>query len=539
MLVRFCVGKPSAVTFDIGVFQMRPPSISRLRNLPLRFCAGLGLIALGACTESDQGEMGPQAFLGVPAPGGLELPPQLSVLLDAGFTAPPAKVPPGEEGFTELEGEVIRELAREIVAFSHESRDSGLRMWGRVSGFPAAVATADWVADRYREAGLQRVEVQRYEPDADMWWPDEWEVRLLGNPDLEGGSEDVTLHSAVPARGTEIAGGTLTAPVVFVGDVGDFSDVDVTGKIAVQRRKPTSGAASQRTPIREGAAELFDRGAVAVLNYVDQPGNMHVRDFSGCAHCFNIGGADGAFITAVAERAAAEGHADDVRVRLTLDASMRSGLTAQNVVGIVPGDSDEVVVVNAHLDGWYGASGDNADGLAVQIAMARHFAKAENRQPRTLVFVASGGHHSTGLNGPQNFVSMNPELAGGAVLVLNLEHPAQYLVDPGSFEVQRAEQPLGWGITNLAPFLIELTDRGVERYGMRLRPEYSTGVPGDLGRYAPLGIPRVQGIHAAPLYHTTGDVFESISVEGLERAARFHTFFVKGVAAASREQIQP
>lgn len=61
---------------------MRPPSISRLRNLPLRFCAGLGLIALGACTESDQGEMGPQAFLGVPAPGGLELPPlpALSIL---------------------------------------------------------------------------------------------------------------------------------------------------------------------------------------------------------------------------------------------------------------------------------------------------------------------------------------------------------------------------------------------------------------------------------------------------------------------------
>jgi hypothetical protein len=128
---------------------------------------------------------------------------------------------------------------------------------------------------------------------------------------------------------------------------------------------------------------------------------------------------------------------------------------------------------------------------------------------------------------------------GRAVLVLNLEHPAQYLVDPGSFEVQRTEQPLGWGITNLAPFLVELTDKGVERYGMQLRPQYSTGVPGDLGRYASLGIPRVQGIHAAPLYHTTGDVFESISVEGLERAARFHTFFVKGVAAASREQIQP
>ena len=94
----------------------------------------------------------------------------------------------------------------------------------------------------------------------------------------------------------------------------------------------------------------------------------------------------------------------NLRVRLYLDADTRSGLTAQNVVGIVPGDSDEVVIVNAHLDGWFAAATDNGDGLAVQIALARHFARPENRLARTLVFVASGGHHSTGLNGPQNFV---------------------------------------------------------------------------------------------------------------------------------------
>ncbi len=197
------------------------------------------------------------------------------------------------------------------------------------------------------------------------------------------------------------------------------------------------------------------------------------------------------------------------------------------------------MIVNAHLDGWYGASGDNGDGLAVQIALARHFAKPNNPPARTLVFVASGGHHSTGLNGPQNFVGMNPDHTRRAVLVLNLEHVAQYAFENDPGRIQRTEQTMGWGVTISAPFLIDRTDRGVDRYGFRLRPQYSSSVPGDLGRYEPLGIPRVQAIHAGPLYHTTGDVFETISVEGLERAARFYRFFIEGVANAARSEIDP
>ena len=35
---------------------------------------------------------------------------------------------------------------------------------------------------------------------------------------------------------------------------------------------------------------------------------------------------------------------------------------------------------------------------------------------------------------------------------------------------------------------------------------------GDLGGYAPLNVPRVQAIHSGPMYHTSGDVLDSISV---------------------------
>jgi acetylornithine deacetylase/succinyl-diaminopimelate desuccinylase-like protein len=132
---------------------------------------------------------------------------------------------------------------------------------------------------------------------------------------------------------------------------------------------------------------------------------------------------------------------------------------------------------------------------------------------------------------------MNPDLTARTVLVLNLEHIAQFAVNPETWEVERTEQSMGWGVTNLAPALLELTDRAVERYGFKLRPRYSTSVAGDLGGYAPLGVPRVQAIHAGPLYHTTGDVFESISVHGLERAARFYAYYVDGVAKMPRPEI--
>jgi len=504
-------------------------------------------LAVGLTSVSAQSPAS-QPWLGVPLPGGLALPQQLQVLDDPGFSAPAATVPRGEEGYTELEGERIRELLRHIVGFSVDSRENGDLMWGRVSGFPAAEKTAAWVAEQYRAAGLHDVAVERYSADNTMWWPDQWELRILGTEALGSGTDDVILRSAVPARGTQLPAGNLTTQLVFAGDVGAPSNVEVRGKVAVQRIQPAGvapsgerfgvGAFALRSTVGEGARELLARGAVAVINWVDQPGNMHIRDF-GCAACFNIGGADGAFVSQVVERATRAGKAEDVRVRLYLHAPEREGLTAQNAIGWVPGDSDEIVIVNAHLDGWYDATGDNGDGLAVNVALARHFAKPENRPARTLLFVASGGHHSSGLNGPGHLVQMHPELASRVVLVLNLEHIAQYLVDPATFEVAHTEQDMGWGISNMAPWIVALTNRARERYGFRIRPDYDNGVPGDLGGYASLGVARVQAIHAGPLYHTSGDVFKTVSVEGLERAARFYAYFVSEVAEAPRDRLDP
>ena len=345
----------------------------------------------------------------------------------------------------------------------------------------------------------------------------------------------------MPAQGAPVRA-SLARRLVDAGSTGDeaLPDVDVSGKLAVQHVRPASGVISQRGRTVERARALLDRGAIAVLNVVEQTGNMHVRDFNDCGGpCFNVGTADGAFLDAVIERAAQAGISEDLRVRLDIEIEILPSPTGQNVVGIVAGTGDENIIINAHADGWFDAAGDNADGLAVLVALARHFAEPERLIERNLVFVASGGHHSRGLNGPSNFVRMNPRLTAETVLVVNLEHVAQLAIRPGEWTVDPAEQRMSFGISNEAPFLIDLGRRGMERYGFNLNPAFRASVPGDLGGYGVLGVPRVQAIHAGPMYHTSGDVLETLSLPGLERAARFYAYFVTEAAKAPQAAIDP
>ena len=507
------------------------------------------VLFVGAALAQQDSTAGPSvvkmsspAWFGVPAPAGLGDPhrPILSVTT---ARPAPAVVPSGEEGHHDLEGAVIRRYLETIVGISRADRARGEKAWGRITGFRAADETHAWVLEQFKAAGLRDSATQTYEATQATWYPRSWEVKLLANAKVGVGSRDVVLESSFPTSGSQLPGGSLIAPLVFVGATTDAAlpDIDVKGKVAVQTLHPQGGAFSERTKATERARALADRGAVAVLNVIEQAGNMHVRDFSNCGvPCFNLGTDDGRFLRAVADRATAAGVLSDLRLGIELDAEMRPALKGHNTVGIVPGRrADEIVIVNAHADGWFDAAGDNGDGLAVLTALARHFARPEHRPERTLLFVASGGHHGPGMNGPGNFVTMNQQLGSKTVLVLNLEHIAQLQFRNDPFRVDGTEQPMGFGISNEAPAIADIARRGVQRYGFALRPNFSNSIAGDLGGYAPLGVPRVQAIHSGPMYHTSGDTLDTISTPGMERAARFYAYFISEIAKTERAALQP
>lgn len=514
--------------------------------------------------EGDAAAQAPRSASGGSAPGGpwfgVPLPPPLvphalEVIAERG--AAPAAVPAGEEGYGELAGARILEDLRRIVAFSRESRETrevgeGL-LWGRITGLPSGAKTVEWAASELRRAGIARVELQRFEQaqGSSFALPLSWEVRLLGDAAFGPGSRDVVLESAMPLSEIDLPASGLTAPLVYVGTAtaAELAHVDVRGKIAVQKAIPQGHTVFIRDPVGPRAERLVERGAVAVLIAIDLPGNMRVRDM-GCGEgvCFNIGGRDGLFLERVLDEAVLAGK--EVRATLRLQSETYRGLSAQNAVAVIPGASrpDEYVVINAHADAWFDGAGDNGDGLAVMLALARHFARPDMRQERSLAFVASAGHHTPGLSGPGNFVQRNPEIMRGAVLVVNLEHTSQRHITPARSEhpdgyrewtMDAHEAPIVAGITNRAPFLEGLVRRGIERYGTNFVSGPNTMASGEGGSFVRAGAPVFTVMQGPPMYHTTGEVLEMVSGPGLERMARFMAFFVKEVSRAPRGSISP
>jgi hypothetical protein len=493
---------------------------------------------------------------------GFDLPPALaphvSPALIGGRGPAPAVVPPEEARFEELRGDRISADLRQIVNFSVQSRLSrelgGEQLWGRVSGFPSGSATSEWAAEQFRQAGIDEIRVQRFdqESDAGLWLPVSWEVTLLADPLFGAGSQDVTLTTAVALAPSEIPGGSLTAPIVYVGtgSPAELLHIDVAGKIAIQRITPQGHLVFERARFTPRARDLMARGAVAVINLIDQPGNEMARDLSNCGGpCFNIGGRDSHFLGNVMDAAAIAGSMDRLRMRLSLESRVHSGLSAENLVAVIPGQtSQESIVLNAHIDAWYDGAGDNGDGLAVLVALARHFSRPEIRLRRNLVLVASAGHHTPGLNGPRAAVGLNPDLFDNAVLIFNLEHVAQRNFSPArsvypdgyrEFIADAGEAPIVAGITNQSRFLEGLFDRGVERYGTNFVSGSSAMASGEGGGYRSANVPIVTTMQAPPLYHTSGEVFEVVSTPGLERMARFMSWFVKQLDAANRQIIDP
>lgn len=508
-----------------------------------------------ALPASAQSSVPAEPWFGLPLPPGF-LPHAVPVII--GPRVVPATVPAGEGGSPELEAAQIFEDLRAIVDFS---RDSRLRrevgegqLWGRITGFPSSARTIEWATRKFRDAGIERVELQSFQQsgNASLWLPLSWEVRLLGDPAFGPGSADLVLESAMPLSPSEIPGGTLTAPLFYVSNAtpAELEGVDVSGKVVLQTVIPQGHMVFERGPTVSRAQDLMDRGAVAVLNAVHLPGNERSRDFSNCGGpCFNLGGRDGFFLEKLLSAATEAGVADRARVSLTLRAQAFSGLEAVNGIAVIPGSaSEDAIVLNAHADAWFDGAGDNGDGLAVLVALARHFAAPENRLERTLVFVASAGHHTPGLNGPGNFIAMNPDLARNAVLVINIEHVAQRNISPArsvfpdgyrEYIADSGEAPIVAGVTNRSPFIEEVLQEGVARYGVNLVSEGSAMSSGETGGYGPLGVARVTVMQAPPLYHTSGEVLDVVSAPGLERAARFFAYFLKEMSGAPAEWINP
>src|SRR5471030_3033979 len=117
-----------------------------------------------------------------------------------------------------LDAAALKADQKRIVGFSLESLNTGDKVWGRRAGTPAYMHTIEWTVDAFKNAGLKDAKVETYAVPAAMWVPKSWQVQIVGDAAFGAGTQTVTLQSAFPQPGgLTIPGGSLTAPVVYVG----------------------------------------------------------------------------------------------------------------------------------------------------------------------------------------------------------------------------------------------------------------------------------------------------------------------------------
>ena len=338
--------------------------------------------------------------------------------------------------------------------------------------------------------------------------------------------------------GRNAVNGSVTAPLVYVGHAADADLVgrDISGRIAVVHSTPNPGVYSTNENGR--LAVLIQRGAAAVVEILEQPANM--QSFDGDRHgcspnlCVTIGGEDGFFLESVLGKAGAAGKT--ITASISAKSEERSGVRTANGVATIPGRTDRTLLVNAHADAFFTGADDNGGGLATLLALARHFAKMPQPE-RTLVFIVSAGHHSPG-NGLAQFKKVHAaDYVAKADLVINLEHVGVAGMVKSAVDRQTtnfgmkplattAEFPKQVGVSNRAPFLIDLWRQGAACFGLNLQRVVDEANPGELGAFRDTSIPVTQMISAGPTYHTSGETIDVVPDAALERAARFHAFFI-------------
>ncbi len=302
------------------------------------------------------------------------------------------------------------------------------RLEGRRAGTGMDLEAAEYLAARLAAAGVQPAGergsyFQEFEVDLEPSAGD-CSLRWSGGDWSDVGT--VKASSSASVRGQLVSAGY--GLVIESHDTNDYEEYQVAGKIALVRRYTMFGPNADpafaslgnlRTKIKGAAAagavavvlgthpEDVDKGGEAVIDFEDVPGTMPIPVVTVSPERFaqleQACGGDGGVLAGEVE----------------LSATVKTGKAiTRNVLGLIPGATDEVVVIGAHYDhlGWGGqgslapgvhaihnGADDNASGTAVTLELAERFALDGEKRDRG-VLVALWGAEEIGLLGSLHWV---------------------------------------------------------------------------------------------------------------------------------------
>jgi hypothetical protein len=462
-----------------------------------------------------------------------------------------------ERAYTAIDGKRLHGYVSEIAAISRRYRDQGHpQYWGRIEGTSADAESAQWVFDKLKQAGLPEVRIQSFDLPP-QWMPQSWDVAAVGS------GKTVQLATAQPAArgiGTPASGLDLEAVYVGLGNAADFAGRDIRGKAVFIYSMPEPGVWANSANYNGAVRRAEDGGAAAVLVVICLPGNIRtefpvLRAPLGSAAPgvnngaprpaalepgrvpeFTMGYEDGEAMRELIEQAPA-GRPAHVKVRL--EVQMVPGLKSSNVWGELPGLSDENIMIVAHRDGYFEASGDNASGMATMVGLAEYFAKIPKaKRRRTIKFIGTTGHHSTPI-GVQWMADNKDTVFPKTALLINAEHTAltQQYFFAGKLRPANTTNALHWYF-NGSRSLTEIAIQAFRVFGVPTYDGTDRVAMAEISRISQFA-PSFGVINVDTYYHSDHESPDTVPWTGLGSVTRAFAKIIDDVNKLGIKDLEP
>lgn len=466
---------------------------------------------------------------------------------------PAADDPRGDITATELAG-----YAQVLINISQKSRDDGEVLWGRIQGTKYEREAHQWIYRQLQSFGLKQVYHDPFPSQYPQWRPTVCELTVTGAPSLAAGERyqfERPLTAFVSATTPE---GGIEAPMVYVGDgtAAELQGQNLTNKIVLLRGRTQPGAllSSARTAYSRIATGAYGQPAGIVV-WWDVPKTLQVAgrvgapgggdDIGLALPWTTIGNDAGLYLRKLLDRATPD---QPVMVKLDVQGHMESGeqRISGNTYAILPGQSDDYIVIPTHVDGYFYGIHDNGSSIALNLALARHYAKLPLAQRQHgIIFLFQGDHEVPGVGGTLPFIEKHRQLmAEHLLLVLRPEHLGMIRpMDEGTFfSRSNVADPLMLLVTNRSPILIEMFKDAASQYGIAMGDLVYIDPAADEAAFHPpynsLDAISSGWIQTGKFYHSTADVdWGGVDFDQMEKLARAHAYLIDRLSAYSKQDL--
>ncbi len=381
----------------------------------------------------------------------------------------------------------------------------------RLGGSPAEARARDWGAAKLKALGFKNVRIETFEMP---YWERVSETAEIVAP--------YTQQLKVTALGNSVATpeGGVTAEVVRFRTLPELQDAPLEGfegKIIfvdeVMTRTQDGSGYGWAVAKRSGAAnEAARRGAVAALirsagtSAVRTPhtGMMRYAEDVTPVPIAALSNPDADMLVRVMKRADAP-----VKVKVDLSVMTKTEVQSGNVIGEIPGKTDDIILVGGHLDSWDLGTGavDDGAGVAITTAAAKLVGDLRGKPTRT-IRVIMWGSEEVGLLGAQAYAAAHADELDRHVLASESDFGAGKV---WQFRTGFAEDALPKA---------EVYQKALRRLGVGPGSNDASGGP-DVGPLRMSGVPVFSlyqdGSDYFDLHHTMEDTLDKVDLESLRQ----------------------